>query len=68
MTKYADDTAIYVSDKEFKIIESKLSSDMCEISNWFDENELIMNLKKGKTEASCLALPKNYQLKSVLYK
>lgn len=49
--KYADDTVIYVADKDINEINSKLSSSMTALGNWFDENELIVNLKKGKTEA-----------------
>ena len=49
--KYADDTVIYVAGKDLLIIESRLSSDMQRLSNWCKENELFLNLSKGKTEA-----------------
>ena len=49
--KYADDTVLLVSDKDFFIIESKLSSDMEAIDTWCRKNDLILNLSKGKTEA-----------------
>ena len=49
--KYADDTVIYVAGKDLFIIESRLSSDMQRLSNWCKENELFLNLSKGKTEA-----------------
>ena len=48
--KYADDTAIYVADKDVAVINSKLTKDMDAIAKWLDENALIINLKKGKTE------------------
>ena len=51
IVKYADDTVIYVADKDLKVINTKLSKDMESIADWFDENGLIINLKKGKTES-----------------
>ena len=48
--KYADDTVLYVSSNDFHIIESNLNADMEIVSEYFRENELIINLKKGKTE------------------
>ena len=32
--KYADDTVIYVTDKDIKVIKSKLSQDMNAIADW----------------------------------
>ena len=32
-------------------IEKKLSEDLTRLKSWFDNNELIINLKKGKTES-----------------
>ena len=49
--KYADDTVLYVPGKSIEIIENELSSDLSILAEWFRENELILNLKKGKTEA-----------------
>ena len=48
--KYADDTAIYLSDKSVCVIEEKITDDLFRIATWLEENELIINLKKGKTE------------------
>ena len=48
--KYADDTVIYVGHSDAYIIERHLNTDMNSISQYFRENELIINLKKGKTE------------------
>jgi hypothetical protein len=48
---YADDTVIYVPGMDVFIIESRLSADMERIMQWCTDNELILNLKKGKTEA-----------------
>ena len=49
--KYADDTVLYVAGKETDSIEIKLSKDMDNLSEWLRCNELILNLKKGKTES-----------------
>ena len=48
---YADDTVIYVSHKEKFIIEEYLNYDLEVICKYFNQNELIINLKKGKTES-----------------
>ena len=48
---YADDTVIYVADKSISQIEKLLEEDLQNIAKYFDKNELIINLKKGKTEA-----------------
>ena len=48
---YADDTVLYADGSSLKSIENALSSDMSLLASWFTENELILNLKKGKTEA-----------------
>ena len=47
---YADDTAIYTSDKPFSTIKSNLTEDFARIATWLEENQLIVNLRKGKTE------------------
>ena len=49
--KYADDTVLYVSDKDVRVISRKLTNDLTKLSNWLTETELVINLKKGKTEA-----------------
>ena len=49
--KYADDTVLYVAGREIDSIEDKLSKDMDNLSEWLRCNELILNLKKGKTES-----------------
>ena len=48
--QYADDTVIYFSNKDFVVIENSLSEDLSLIADYFDKNELVINLKKGKTE------------------
>ncbi len=52
--KYGDDTVIYYSaGTNIGMIESMLSEDMNLIAQYFNENELIINLKKGKIEMMC---------------
>ena len=51
IVKYADDKVIYFADKDSKRIELHLTEDMDLISNWLKENEHIINMKEGKTEA-----------------
>ena len=46
---YADDTVIFVPGKDLAIIEARLSADMQRIHEWCTDNELILNLLKGKT-------------------
>ena len=50
IVKYADDTVLFVSDKNIEIVESFLNTDVYSFFSWLKVNELIVNLKKGKTE------------------
>ena len=50
MLMYADDTVIYFSDSNINSIQSNLQRDFQPLSKYLYNNELIMNLKKGKTE------------------
>ena len=49
--KYVDDTVLYIAGNNIEIIESLLLVDLNLLAHWFKKNELIFNLKKGKTEA-----------------
>ena len=49
MIMYVDDTILYYSHKDMKEIKKILSQDHCMVSKWLQENELVLNLKKGKT-------------------
>ena len=49
--KYADDTVIYYGNKDIDVIEKVLNSEMECVGTYCRENELVLNLKKGKTEA-----------------
>ena len=41
---YADDTVICTSSSDINVIQSNLSQDLDNLSNWFRDNELIFNL------------------------
>ena len=55
--KYADDTVLYVADKDIQCIKAKLSKDMGCLADWLRINELVLNLKKGKTESLLFGTP-----------
>eukprot|EP00794_Sanderia_malayensis_P013254 gene13254-14618_t len=72
IVKYADDTVIYVADKDITFINSKLTKDMDPIAKWLDQNALIINLKKGKTESLLFGtsqrIAKQNETLSVMYR
>ena len=45
---YADDTIIYTSHRDIKVIENTPSANITVIKNWFDKNILFVNLKKER--------------------
>ena len=55
---YADDTVIFTSSKVLDAIQHNLSEDINSLASWFRDNELIINLKKGKTEVMLFGTPK----------
>ena len=58
VVQFADDTVIYTSSKDFSAVESMLNSDLISISEYFERNQLIINLNKGKTEAMLVGTAK----------
>ena len=52
--QYADDTVIFFGAKSVTAIETALNSDLKAIARYCEENELLLNFKKGKTEAMLL--------------
>ena len=50
IVKFADDTVLFVSHKSVTVIEKLLNEDLNVFCSWLETNELIINLKKGKTE------------------
>ena len=51
MTLYADDSVLYVAGKKCDVIAGRLNTDLEQISNWFQQNNLVINLIKTKTES-----------------
>ncbi len=47
---YADDTVLYCVWKNSNEIEVFLNSELQKVEDWLDENNLFINLNKGKTE------------------
>ena len=47
---YADDTVIFISKKNVRNIKTRLNIDLEKISTFFYLNELVINIKKGKTK------------------
>ena len=47
---FADDTVVYYSGKSSEEIIKILNDDLQELGKWFKENNLVINMKKGKTE------------------
>ena len=47
----SDDTVIYFSEKHIDTINSCINKDMEILSQFCSDNELILNMKKGKTES-----------------
>ena len=52
---FADDTVVFLPGKTHLEIEQGLNFDLVNISNYFYENELVINLKPGKTESMLFA-------------
>ena len=50
IVKYADDTMIYYSHKDIKEVEKVLNNDFASLTSWLEQNELVVNKKKDKTE------------------
>ena len=48
---YADDTVVYYSNVDVNTIGDELNLEMDSIGEYCRENKLLLNLKKGKTEA-----------------
>ena len=59
---YADDTVLFTSSKCVHDIERRLNEDINSVHRWLNENELILNLKKGKTESMLFGTGKKLSL------
>ena len=58
---YTDDTVILYSDKSAKAAEDVINHEANLVGKWFTDNNLIMNLKKGKTEFVMYGTSQNCQ-------
>ena len=54
---YADDTAIYCAHKDPKMIQGTLGDQCNNINDWLGDNNLYLNLNKGKTEFVLFGTP-----------
>lgn len=61
--QYADDTVIFTGHKDVSQLSKLINEDLDTISHFFYENELLANLKKGKTESMLFGT--NQRLKKV---
>ena len=68
IVKYANDTVIFFADKDLKMIQSHLTENMDLISNWLKENELIINMKEGETEALLFGTAKRKSMQTEPFK
>ena len=55
---YADDTVVYYADDDIHSIEKCLTAEFENISQYLEKCELVINLKKGKTESMLLGTAK----------
>ena len=59
---FADDTVIYFSHNDFHVIENTLNNELNSISEYLRDNELIINLKTGKTESMLFGTSKKLKV------
>ena len=52
---FSDDTVVFLPGKTYLEIEQSWNFDLINISNYFCKNELVLNLKPGKTESMLFA-------------
>ena len=63
---YSDDTIIYVSGKNKDEVQSKLQTDFQAVSEWFQSVDLIINMKKRKTECMLFGTVQKVKNKSLI--
>ena len=57
IVKYVDDTVIFCENGKLPTIEHQVDEDLKNLSRWFEENELLINLKPGKAELLLFGTP-----------
>ena len=55
---FSDDTVVYVTGKCKDMIKCQLNEDLMLISTYFQTNQLVINLKKGKTNTMLFVIAK----------
>ena len=60
---YANDTVLYFAGKDVGIIENTLNRELEEVERSLYENELVINLKNGKSEVVLFGTAKRLSLK-----
>ena len=63
---YADDTVVFTAAKDLESIQRHLSEDCHNLSCWFRDNELVLNLKKGKIECMIFGTAKRLNANGTL--
>ena len=61
---YAGGTVIYYAHSDINVIEKVLNEEMSYLTRYLYQNELILNLKKGKTEAMVFGTAKRLSMAS----
>ena len=54
---YADDTVVYYAHKDSAVIQHIINNEANKIHQWLRDNNLFINLKKGKTEFLLFGTP-----------
>jgi len=62
---FADDTVIFASGTSVDEIDKALSTDFNIIADWMAENELLINMKRGKTESMLFGTRQKIKNKSL---
>ena len=44
---FADDTSIFYSNKDIKIIENVVNKEICSVAQWLSANKLSLNVSKS---------------------
>ena len=63
---HADDTTIYVIDKNVESIEAKLSIDLKHLESWFNMNHLIVNTSKTNVILICSSQKRQKLSKTII--
>ena len=62
--KYADDTVLCVVDQNIQSLNANLLKAMDCLADWLENNELVLNLKKAKTETLLFGTPQRIAMQA----